>query len=152
MNLGGGFQGISPQQTLGNEKRAEDVMLRRIVSKSWNTAYARGKVNGMNSRTTPYRAVNNLGDFLSRQNYSCGGSNQINSRPGLHGLMLESVPQHCDGTGIPASSTNVKWVSDCSDYIAFKKQRQANVLYNDKAMGGKPNRHVPKSPTFTLLL
>lgn len=136
MNLGGGIQGFSPTQTSGNEKSADDVMLRRIVTKSWNTPYANGVYGGKKRAIGPFRAITNTGDFLSRDNYSCGGSNAVNSRPGLYGLMLRSIPQNCDGTGIPPSATNTKYVPDSSDYITYKKQRQANLMYNDLANVG----------------
>lgn len=135
-SLGGGIQGISPKQTITNYRDSEQVRLRRTVVKSWNTAYAPGTYNNYNRRIGQFRAVANLGDFLSRPNYSCGGANQINSRAGLHGLIIGSIPQNCDSTGVPPSTTNVKWVPDSSDYITFKKQRATNLLYNDKSFGG----------------
>jgi hypothetical protein len=135
-NLGGGIQGISPQQTITNYKRSGDVLARRIVTKSWNTPYATGQVNGLNRVTTPFRAVGNLGDFLSRKNYSCGGPNPTNaSKPGYKSN-IGNMLSNCDGTGIPASSTNVKFVPDSSDYITFKKHQAINRLYNDKSFGG----------------
>jgi hypothetical protein len=42
----------------------------------------------------------------------------------------------CDGTNVPASSCNVKFVADSSDYVTYKKQRAVNVNYNDKSFGG----------------
>jgi hypothetical protein len=48
---------------------------RRIIVGAWNNAYAVGTVNGRNRAIGPFRAVTNSGDFLSRQNYSRGGSN-----------------------------------------------------------------------------
>ena len=135
-NLGGGFNGISPKQTLTNYKSSENVMMRRTLVKSWNTPYATGSVNGYQRVTTPFRAVNNLGDFLGRQNYVCGGPNQVNaSRPGYKGI-IGSIISACDGTGVPASVCNVKFVSDSSDYIKFKKQKAANQTYNDIGFGG----------------
>ena len=87
-NLGGGFQGISPKQSITNYRGGDDVLTRRIVTKSWNTTYASGLVNGLQRVTTPFRAVENLGDYLSRKNYSCGGPNPTNaSRPGYKSLI-----------------------------------------------------------------
>ena len=135
-NLGGGFQGISPKQTIANYKNSDQVMTRRILSKSWNGAYATGTVNGRGRVTTPFRAVTNLGDFLGRQDYICGGSNQVNaSKPGWKSR-IGSIISHCDGTGIPSSTCNVKFVSDSSDYITYKKQRAIGHTYNDNSMGG----------------
>ena len=135
-NLGGGFQGISPKQTINNNKNSEQVMTRRILSKSWNGAYATGQVNGRQRIVTPFRAVSNLGDFLARPDYICGGSNQVNaSKPGMKGR-IGSIISHCDGTGIPSSTCNVRFVPDSSDYITYKKQRAIGQTYNDNSMGG----------------
>ena len=62
-------------------------------------------------------SVNNLGDFLGRTNYSCGGPKQMTFT--------------CDSTGVPSSSANVKFVPDSSDYIRFRKQQAMNRNYND---------------------
>jgi hypothetical protein len=43
---------------------------------------------------------------------------------------------NCDGTGVPASSCNVKFVADSSDYTKFKKQSAMNRNYNDASNGG----------------
>ena len=135
-NLGGPFQGYSPQQTLGNFKDSENVMVRRVLVKSWNTPYATGKVNDINRIITPFRAVSNSGDFLSRTAYVCGGSNQVNaSRPGMKSI-IGSIVSKCDGTGIPSSTCNVKFVADSSDYITFKKQQAMNRNYNELTNGG----------------
>jgi hypothetical protein len=56
-------------------------MARKIVSKSWNKTNAADQINGHGVRST-YRSVNNLGDYLSRQAYVCGGSNQTQSKKG----------------------------------------------------------------------
>jgi hypothetical protein len=76
-NLGGGFQGISAKQTVVNYKDSTNTLTRSVLRRAWNTQYATGYDNGYSRVTTPFRAVNNLGDFLSRVNYSCGGPNQI---------------------------------------------------------------------------
>jgi hypothetical protein len=144
-NLGGPFQGYSPQQTQLNFKSSENVMTRRILRNSWNTSYATGTVNGKSRITTPFRAVNNLGDFLSRQNYVCGGSNQVNpSKPGWKGH-IGSIMSRCDNTGVPSSVCNVRFVSDSSDYTTFKKQQAMNRNYNDIKNGGDKNHasYVP---------
>jgi hypothetical protein len=136
MSLSGGFQGISPKQTLNNFKGGDDVLTRRIVTKSWNTAYATGLVNNYVRVTTPFRAVENLGDYLSRKNYSCGGPNPTNATKPGYKSRIGNLLNVCDGTGIPASSTNVKFVPDASDYTTFKRQQAVNRMYNDKSFGG----------------
>jgi len=135
-NLGGGIQGISPHQTVNNYKDSNQVMARRVLRNSWNNSYATDTVNGKNRVTTPFRAVNNSGDFLSRQHYICGGPNQVNaSKPGWKGH-IGSIISQCDTTGIPSSSCNVKFVADSSDYMTYKKQRAIMQTYNDNKFGG----------------
>lgn len=134
--LGGGIQGISPKQTSNNYRTSEHTALRRILKNSWNTNYARGNVNGLNRVTTPFRAVNNSGDFLGRVNYVCGGPNQVNaSRPGRKSI-IGSILSHCDNTGIASSTCNVKFVADSSDYTRYKHQKAFNQTYNDIKFGG----------------
>ena len=84
----------------------------------------------------PFRAVNNLGDFLSRANYSSGGPNQVKTTKAGTKKLGGAVVDKSDGTGVPASSTNVKFVPDSSDYITYKKQAAMNRNYNDSSMGG----------------
>lgn len=138
-NLGGGINGKSPKQTVLNYKSSEQVMSRRVLVKSWNTAYATGQVNNRKCVTTPFRAVNNSGDFLGRVDYTCGGPNQTNAdKPGWKNRIRNMI-NNCDGTGIPSSTTNVKFVADSSDYAKFKKQRAINLNYNDSKFGGDKN-------------
>lgn len=143
--LGGGIQGIAPKQTITNYKGGDQVISRRIVVKSWNTPYATGAINGRNRVTTPFRAVNNSGDFLGRVQYSCGGPNPTNAdKPGWKSR-IRSMFSNCDGTGVPASSCNVKFVADSSDYSRFKKNRAINQLYNDSTFGGDQS-HASYAP------
>ena len=116
-SLGGGFQGISAKQTNTNYKDGQQTSTRDIVRRSWNTAFASGTVNGHKRRITPFRAVNNSGDFLVRKNYDSNGANP-------------------DATGIPSASTNPKFVADSSDYTTYKRQVSLNRNYNDLANGG----------------
>jgi len=135
--LGGGLHGISPKQTITNYKGGDQVISRRIVTKSWNTPYARtSHPNGKARVITPFRAVNNSGDYLARVQYSCGGPNPTNAdKPGWKSR-IRSMFNNCDGTGIPPSSCNVKFVADSSDYSKFKKYRAINQTYNDSSFGG----------------
>jgi hypothetical protein len=134
--LGGPYNGFSPIQTYNNAKSSEQVMSRRVLTKSWNTAYATGSYNNRNRVITPFRAVNNLGDFLGRTNYVCGGPNPITADRNKRLSNMGSILSRCDGSGVPASSCNVKFVPDSSDYITFKKQRAMNQNYNDLSNGG----------------
>ena len=124
LNLGGGkYNGYSPKQTINNYKDSEQSTIRFLLRTGWNTQNANSTINGRNRVITPFRAVNNAGDFLSRTNYSCGGPNTKN----------------CDNSGIPPAACNTKYVYDSSDYIKFRKQQAVNRNYNDKSFGGYNN-------------
>ena len=45
----------------------------------------------------------------------------------------------CDGTGVEASNTNVRYVPDSSEYTRYKKQNALNNNYNDSSYGGYNN-------------
>jgi hypothetical protein len=130
--LGGGpYNGFSPKQTINAYKdNNDDVIARRILVKSWNSNQLFAK-NGKSPMVGPFRAVNNLGDFLGRVNYSCGGPNPQNATKPGYGRLIRSVPQQCDSTGIVATTCNPKFVSDSSDYVKFKRLRAVNRNYND---------------------
>jgi hypothetical protein len=132
--LGGPFNGYSPKQTILGNKDGQETMTRSILRRGWNTSYARGTYKGLNRAITPFRAVNNAGDFLARQNYSCGGPAPLNkNKPGYR---IGTMFNNCDNTNVPASSCNVKYVYDSSDYMRFKKQMAFNKNYNDSKNGG----------------
>lgn len=150
--LGGPFNGYSAKQTVIGHKSSEDATIRSILRRGWNTAQATGTLTGNGgvqySRViTPFRAVNNSGDFLARHNYTCGGY-----APGSNGYMGTVLSrrfgftQNCDGTGIDAASCNPKFVADSSDYLRFKKQRAINVNYNDASNGGYNNSNQSVLP------
>jgi hypothetical protein len=133
-SLGGGTNGFSAKQTILGKKDSEQALARRVLRDSWNTAYAKGTYEGKNRVVTPFRAVMNSGDFLSRNNYVCGGPAPLNkSKPGYRVGSMLSI---CDATNVPASSCNVKFVADSSDYTKFRKQQAMNKNYNDSSNGG----------------
>jgi hypothetical protein len=150
---GGPFNGYSPQQTVTNYKDSEQTTIRRILRNSWNNQQALGTINGKKRIITPFRAVTNSGDLLSREYYSCGGPCQsFQSRPGMFGLKHRfgansnsCVPgvvysTYQLDTSIPASACNVKWVYDSSDYTTYLKQRAVNKNYNDLTFGGDDSK------------
>ena len=125
------IKGISAKQTLTNYKDGEQSLDRGVLRRGWNQINAIGTINGRNRVITPFRAVNNLGDFLARPNYVCGGPNQVNaSKPGWKGH-IGSIISQCDGTGVAGASCNPRFVSDSSDYVRFRKLRAMNKNYND---------------------
>jgi len=149
-NLGGGYNGYSPALLGGGagthggsgmEGGNERSMDRLILRQAWNGQYGSGEVNGRKPSCTPFRLVNNAGDYLSRQNYVSGGSDQVQGRIrssvyGAWKLFAGHVQATNDGTGIPSSTCNVKYVYDGSDYTTFKKNQAINRTYNDFSFGG----------------
>lgn len=149
---GGAIQGWMPQTTQNVDKRyPEFEQIRFTLKQAWNTTYPSQlrRNNIKQSITTPFRAVNNAGDLLSRENYSCGGTCQsFQSRPNLKGLKgrFGSVQKTCIpsvaystlqlNVDIPAAACNVKFVYDSSDYTTYLKQRAVNKNYNDLTYGG----------------
>ena len=137
-NSGSGMEGGSARESM-----------RFTLRQAWNGQAASGTVNGVKVAATPFRAVNNAGDLLSRLNYSCGGSCQsFQSRPNMHGLKQKfgSVQSTCVPSAIynslqmndtiPASACNVKFVYDSSDYTTYLKQKAVNKNYNDLSYSG----------------
>jgi hypothetical protein len=151
-NSGGAINGYMPQQTQNVDKRyPEFEHIRFTLKNAWNTTYpSQLRRDGLKQPiTTPFRAVNNAGDLLSRLNYSCGGTCQtFQSRPGLRGLRSHfgAVQDTCIPSAtynnlqllanIPAAACNVKFVYDSSDYVTYLKQKAVNKNYNDLSYGG----------------
>jgi len=146
--LGGGLPGLMPQPIVDHDNSDTFARTRFTLRDAWNTTAYSGSSNPKRI-ITPFRAVNNAGDLLSRQDYSCGGSCQtFQSRPGLNGLRQRfgSTSVNCTPSVIwsaiqvdakvPSSTCNVKYVYDSSDYIRFKKNQAVNRNYNDRAFGG----------------
>ena len=78
-NSGGAIRGYMPQTTQNVDKRyPEFEQIRFTLKNAWNTTYPSQlrRDNLTRPITTPFRAVNNAGDLLSRENYSCGGTCQ----------------------------------------------------------------------------
>jgi hypothetical protein len=152
-NSGGAIRGYMPQTTINVDKRyPEFEQIRFTLKNAWNTTYPsqlRAAKLPQRTITTPFRAVNNAGDLLSRENFSCGGSCQtFQSRPGLRGLKIRfgATSISCTpsaaynslqlNTSVPSSTCNVKWVYDSSDYITYLKQKAVNNNFNDLSYGG----------------
>jgi len=151
-NAGGAIKGWMPQQTQNGDKTyPEFEQIRFTLKEAWNTKYPSQlrRNNLKKSITTPFRAVNNAGDLLSRNNYSCGGSCQTpQSRPGLNGLKTHfgAIQSSCVPSSsynslqliknVPPASCNVKFVYDSSDYTTYLKQKAVNKNYNDLTYGG----------------
>jgi hypothetical protein len=141
-----------PQTTQNVDKTYPNYeQIRYTLKNAWNTTYPSQlrRNNLKKSITTPFRAVNNAGDLLSRDNFSCGGSCQTpQSRPGLRGLRSHfgAVSVSCTPSAaynslqliknVPAAACNVKYVYDSSNYTTYLKQKAVNKNYNDFSNGG----------------
>jgi hypothetical protein len=152
-NPGGAIRGYMPQNVQNVDKRfPEFEQIRFTLKNAWNTTYpSQLRAGNLPKRTitTPFRAVNNAGDLLSRENFSCGGSCQsFQSRPNLKGLKQHfgATSTSCTpssaynslqlNASVPSATCNVKWVYDSSDYVTYLKQKAVNKNYNDLSYGG----------------
>lgn len=143
-SLGGAIKGYMAKPIGETDRTFENFGVVRLnLREAWNTKYASQLMQNNKKRIiTPFRAVTNSGDLLCRTNYSCGGPNQApSSRPNVRGISnnLGSILSKCDGSNIPASSCNVKYVYDSSDYITYLKQKAVNKNYNDLSTGSSNN-------------
>jgi len=150
IELGGGFRGRMPQPIVDHDNTDQFARTRFTLRDAWNTTTYSGSSN-ISRIVTPFRAVNNAGDILSRQNYSVGGACQsFQSRPGLYGLRQRFGATHDTAPSvvwsalqlnpsIPPSTCNGKYVYDSSDYIRFVKNQAVNQNYNDLSFGGNLN-------------
>lgn len=141
---GGAIRGYMATSVMDNDKSYPNYEhIRFSLKQAWNTSYpSQLKASGKKRIITPFRAVNNSGDILCRENYSCGGSCQsFQSRPNMKGLSSRfgAIQSVCDGTFVPPASCNVKYVYDSSDYITFVKQQAINKNYNDLSNAGDNN-------------
>jgi hypothetical protein len=138
-SLGDGKHGIAPTPTNGLVHSNERSKGRLTVRRAW------APHNGNNrSLCGPFRTVLNAGDVRARQNYKCGGPNQVKTGPSFVRRVGDGVKSNCDGTGVEAASCNPKYVYDSSDFIKFKKQSAKNKNYNDSTFGGSNNgSYVP---------
>ena len=151
-NITFSINGQMPKTTqLTDKQYPEFENIRQTLKKSWNTTY-RNQLRSNNIKQgiiTPFRAVNNAGDLLSRENFSCGGSCQtFQSRPGLKGLTTRfgSISTSCKPSVIynslqsniivPAAACNSKFIYDSSDYVTYLKQKAILKNYNDYSYGG----------------
>jgi hypothetical protein len=148
---GKAIKGYMPQTIQDVDKRfTEFEQIRFTLKNAWNTTYpSQLKRSNKKAIITPFRAVTNSGDLLSREYYSCGGPCQsFQSRPGMFGLKHRfgansdvCVPgviysSYQLDTRIPAGTCNGKYVYDSSDYTTYLKQKAVNKNYNDLSYGG----------------
>jgi hypothetical protein len=148
---GKAIKGYMPQPLVDVDKTYPDFeQVRFTLKNAWNTTYpSQLRRSHKKAIITPFRAVTNSGDLLSREYYSCGGPCQsFQHRPGMHGLSQRfGANQNTCVPGvvyssyqldpkIPAAACNGKYVYDSSDYTTYLKQKAVNKNYNDLSYGG----------------
>jgi len=148
--LGKGLKGFVPHQIQDVDVTFENFEQNRFqIIQSWNNVY-KSQLAATTDATkqqfgrviTPFRAVNNAGDILSRKDYSCNtGCQTFQYRPNLHGLKQRFGSQRvqCDNTLVPAGTCNGKYVYDSSDYSRYLKQKALAKTYNILSYGGNEN-------------
>ena len=125
--------GVSPKLSYPSISSSYRSLNRDIVTRSWNSAFLvdktkNGKCYGNIRKIGAFRVVNNAGDVLSRENYSCGGPSTVTSNSLLANMSWGGgqSTKGCDKTGVPPSTCNVKYVYDSSDYITYLRQQAVN--------------------------
>lgn len=105
--------------------------MRNILRTSWNGNYTGKSYNGKPRKIGGFRATQNAGDWLSRQNFACKGPNPLCNMVFTGGVnhMRGGIKQNCDDENVPVSNTNVKYVYDSSIYTRYAKQKSYNPIY-----------------------
>jgi hypothetical protein len=105
--------------------------MRNILRTSWNGNYTGNTYNGKPRKIGGFRATQNAGDWLSRQNFACKGPNPLSNMVFTGGVnrMRGGIKQDCDDQNVPVSNTNVKYVYDSSIYTRYAKQKSYNPIY-----------------------
>ena len=122
-----------PYPAISSQEIANDRFFLRNV---WNNNYYK------NTPSKGFKANMNISDPLFRKNYACKGPNPLSStRPGMVLITTrDGIKSKCDGTNIPPASGNVKYVSDASILINYKRLRAINKGYSFyNAPKPKPN-------------
>lgn len=105
--------------------------MRNILRTSWNGNFTGSTYNGKNRKIGGFRATQNAGDWLSRQNYACKGPNPLCNMVFVGGVnrMRGGIKQICEDDDVPVASTNVRYVYDSSIYTRYSKQKAYNPIY-----------------------
>ena len=125
----------------GNDRSLERNVLRTV----WNNNYHCNKDPNKKQRAIGgFRMVMNAGDYLSRVNAPCGGSNQVTSRPGMMVMTTKDGVQQCGHEHPPVANTNVKYVYDSSDFTRYRKESSINAGYAGNIPADCDNNEDPK--------
>ena len=128
--------GVSPQLSYPTVSDSSRGTNRFVLRNVWQTApigtlLAKNREYRGKWANSSFRILNNAGDVKSRKNYSCGGADMVGSQPGMLNLTYGGGQSktNCDGSDIPPSTCNVKYVYDSSDFTRYRKLRAANSGY-----------------------
>ena len=155
--LGGGKPGQMTNAGFQNTLVGSEVALKRkILRKAFKSNDIKTNNGSSVGRATigPFRTAFSMGDVLSRQYQSCGGSNQINDThvnrrrigDGVSSLSCNVETNGVTPLEVNLGSGNGKHVSDSSLYIRYKNLESTNLTYNDSTFGGSDT-----NTTFTAL-
>jgi hypothetical protein len=141
--LGGGYQGISPMQTISSQRDSSDVMARRKLRDAVNKKYMSPTINNYGRVISPFKAVMGYGHYRDNLYYIDGTEpNQIATTVnGLYfaGLNRGSTIAQRDGTGIISESGRRDYIASGAEYSNFKKLMAVNSTYNDISFVGDDN-------------
>lgn len=149
--LGGGVHGKVEagfgSTLVGSEVALKRKILRKVVRT--NKIKADGVLTNKRSVSGPFRTAFHLGDPLGRQNFRCGGCNQVNDTNSnvLNHRLADGVSSmDCNkqvlgytAAQVPVEGSNNKYVADSSLYTRFKHLGAVNLTYNDVTGGGDQN-------------
>ena len=108
--IGGGANSNSGSGMIGSNERS---MERFTLVNAWNAEALRPEWNGYKSGITPFRAATNSGDYLSRQDFTSGGSNQVQGRVNVAitptaNVLGGSIFKNLNPSGIPSAINKCK--------------------------------------------
>ena len=129
------FNGVSQKHTMNMQIDSGNVITRKILRDVWNKDNLQASINNHGRTLGPFRAANNLGDYLTRPYYVCGVPHEVVPRrqPGWRVRNAHSV---CDGTGVAGASCNPRKVVDSSEFTIYRRQRAMLGTYNSISTGG----------------
>lgn len=138
--LGGGLPGAFEVGYGNTMVGGEVAMNRKKLRKAFKTNKVSNGNKTISSMSGPFRTAYNLGDPLSRRNWSCGGCSQVNGADSVSNQDCDRVVtisgEEFTTTHVPLASGNAKFVADSSLYTQFKHLKAVNLTYNDKSNGG----------------
>lgn len=128
----GGPDGNMPKQTVNTQRDSATVMRRRIIRDAVTRELVQPTLNGRALVAAPSRAWANTDDYLSRNNYVCGGPTPSMPIGTPFSGMLRAAVQNCDGSGIPGANCNPKFVPDASSFGHYRAMWNITQTYNEQ--------------------